>query len=320
MSQLRIGIVGCGRMGRERARCVHALGHTLHTVFDIDEKRSRELASQYGADAALRVEDCFCADLDALFVCTAPGTRGPVETKCIQQGLPFFVEKPIGISAGQCDELLWGLEQRPVVNGVGYMNRCRASVQLAREILREKQVLGFSAHWVCKRYNVPWWTDERSSGGPHNEQATHLFDLSRFLIGEVNEIESLFRGSSQAATLLRFEMGVLGTIFYSCDGCEKDIGMRIFTTQGSVVLTGWDFRITENALDGRLGGNEEQDIFLEETGAFLRAVRSENQELVACSFPEAAKTQRVLDAARRSSRLPHSLAVEPVVRSLLYEA
>lgn len=307
-------------MGRERARCVHSLGQNLHTVFDVDETRCRELAAQYEAHAATRVEDCFRAGLDALFVCTAPGTRGRVETKCIQQALPIFVEKPIGVSAEKCDELLWSLEHKPVVNGVGYMNRYRASVLLAREILRETTILGFSAHWVCKRYNVPWWEDERSSGGPHNEQATHLFDMSRFLIGEVAEVESLFRNSSQAATLLRFETGVLGSAFYSCDGCEKDIGMRIFTAQGSLVLTGWDFRISANTIDGRLAGNEGQDVFLDETSAFLRAVQSGNQELIACSFPDAARTQRVLDAARRSGQLFHSIAVEPVVRSLLYEA
>lgn len=320
MSELKIGIVGCGRMGRERARCVHSLGHLLHTVHDVDETRCRELAAQYKAHAATRVEDCFRAGLDALFVCTAPGTRGPVETKCIQQGLPIFVEKPIGVSVEQCADLLWSLEQKPVVNGVGYMNRYRNSVLLAREILSETKILGFSAHWVCKRYNVPWWEDEQSSGGPHNEQATHLFDISRFLIGEVADVESLFCNSSRAATLLRFETGVLGTAFYSCDGCEKDIGMRIFSAQGSLVLTGWDFRISANTIDGRLADNDGQDVFLGETSAFLRAVESGNQDLIACSFPEAAKTQRILDAARRSSQLLHSIAVEPVLRSLLYEA
>ncbi len=319
MSELKVGIIGCGRMGRERARCVHSLGQRVHTVFDVDEERCCELAFQYGAQAATRVEDCFSAGLEALFLCTAPGMRGQLETKCIQQALPIFVEKPIGVSVDQCDELLWSLEQRPVVNGVGYMNRYRASVLLARGIVRETNILGFSAHWVCKRYNVPWWEDERYSGGPHNDQATHLFDVSRLLIGEVVEVESLFRSSSRVATLLRFETGALGTAFYSCDGSEKDIGMRILTAQGSLVLAGWDFRIVANTIDGRLADNDGQDVFLDETSAFLRAVRSGNQDLIACSFPEAAKTQRILDAARRSSQMLHSILVEPV-RSLLYEA
>ena len=320
MSELRVGIIGCGRMGRERARCVSSLGHVVHTVFDVDDERCRELAAQYGAHSVIRLEDCFRADLDAIFICTAPGTRGTVEIKCIQQALPIFVEKPIGISATGCEELLLKLEQRPVVNAVGYMNRYRASVLLAQEILRESNILGFSAQWVCKRYNVSWWQDERTSGGPHNDQATHLFDLGRFLIGEVAEVQSLFVSPSRVATLFRFEGHALGTAFYSCEGSEKDIGMRIFTTQGSLALEGWDFRIIANSVDGRLADNDGQDVFLEETSAFLGAVRSGNQDAIACSFADAAKTQRVLDAARRSSQILHSIVVEPVVRSLLYEA
>ncbi|MDQ2841657.1 MAG: Gfo/Idh/MocA family oxidoreductase [Acidobacteriota bacterium] len=320
MSELRIAIVGCGRMGRERARCARLLGARVATVFDIDGVRSHELASVCGAMAAQSIDECFASGLDALLLCTAPGMRGPVERECIARSLPFFVEKPIGTSFEQCVDLLSALESKPVLNGVGYMNRYRGTVLLACEILSRAETIGFSAHWVGKRYHVPWWQDEQFSGGPHNEQATHLFDLSRFLIGEVAEVESSFSGSSRAASLLRLETGVLGTAFYSCDGSEKDIGIRVFTTQGSLVLSGWDFAIAQNTIDGRLSSSHGEDIFLIETGAFLQAVRSGDQSLVRSSLPDAARTQCVLDAARQSGHVGHFVTVKPCGRSVLCEA
>jgi myo-inositol 2-dehydrogenase / D-chiro-inositol 1-dehydrogenase len=303
MGQLRIGIVGCGRMGRERARCTIEAGDSLAGVFDIDAGRSAELAEKYGVQSVSHVPQIFELGLDALFLCTAPGTRGPVETRCIERGLPFYVEKPIGISSDGCQELADRLAHNPVLNGVGYMNRYRSSIQLARDILAATSVIGFSAHWVCKRYNVPWWEVEQHSGGPHNEQATHLVDLVRFLIGEIESVKSIFSGNSRASTTLECEGDIPGTTFYSCDGNEKDIGIRIFTRSGSLVLSGWDFHLAENSIDGRVTATNEEDIFLVETTNFLTAVRLRDQTLVKSDFRDAVKTQAVMDAIRRSSRL-----------------
>lgn len=320
MHGLRVAVVGCGRMGRERARCAHLLGARIISVFDIDQSRASALGSLYGASVSNSAEACFASGVDALFLCTAPGNRGSIEKTCVARELPFFVEKPIGISVEQSREILSLLEETPVINGVGYMNRYRRSVRLAKEILRDSEIIGFSAHWVCRKYNVPWWQDPQYSGGPHNEQATHLFDLSRFLAGEFRQVESLFNGPSQAATLLRANTGALGTLFYSCDGNAKDIGIRIFTTSGSLFLSEWDFRLTENNIDERVANGADEDIFLIETSAFLEAVRSGKQEFLLSSFPDAARTQMLLDAARRSSELQHPVDLDSATRSVFSEA
>jgi predicted dehydrogenase len=301
MGQLKIGIVGCGRMGRERARCAVEAGSNVAAVFDIDTGHSAELAQKYGARTVSRTEQLFELGLDALFICTAPGTRGPTETRCLETGLAFYVEKPVGISTEACHELARRLERNPVLNGVGYMNRYRRSVQITKDIVATTSVIGFSAHWVCKRYNVPWWEIEQHSGGPHNEQATHLFDLIRFLIGEIQSVKSIFAGNSRASTTLECDGTIPGTAFYSCDGNEKDIGIRLFTRSGSLVLSGWDFHLAENSIDGLLTGANEEDIFLVETKNFLDAVRLHDQTLVKSDFGDAFKTQAVMDAIRRSS-------------------
>ena len=67
-----------------------------------------------------------------------------------------------------------------VVNAVGYMNRCRNSVRLAKKVLSGRKVLGISCAWVGKKYLVPWWIDKDLSGGPFNEQATHVWNFVDF--------------------------------------------------------------------------------------------------------------------------------------------
>ncbi len=309
MTDLKIGIVGCGRMGKERARCSQASQATVAAFFDIDSTRSSELARLYNAKSLARVDDCFDMDLDALFLCTAPGTRGPVEMRCIEAGLPLHVEKPIGLSVELGLPILSCLRDAPVLNAVGYMNRYRSSVVLARELLHSAEIIGFSAHWVCKRYNVPWWEQEQFSGGPHNEQATHLIDLCRYLVGDVRLVNSMFHGISRVSSSLECESGVLGTVFYSCDGNGKDIGMRIFTSAGSLFLSGWDFRLAENGIDGRLPIASDEDIFLIETQNFLEAVRLGRQSLLKSDFADALKTQAVMDALKRSAQQAKSAEI-----------
>jgi len=316
MSNLKAGIIGCGRMGRERARCITALGAHVAAVFDVDPLRMQELARSYNSKAAASVEECLSTDLDALFVCTAPGTRGQAEENALHRGLPLFVEKPIGISLNSCQGILRLLESKHGINAVGYMNRYRQSIQVVRELLQDREIIGLSGHWVCKRYNVPWWSDSAASGGPHNEQATHLFDLFRYLGGEITQVQSMFYEASRTATVTRFQTGTVGTLFYSCDGSEKDIGLRIFTSRGSLTLSGWDFSLTENSVDGQVVLSADEDIFRKETDAFLNAVRSGRPGLIESDFPDAARTQAVVDAARQSSQLAQGMDVrelEPVL-------
>jgi myo-inositol 2-dehydrogenase/D-chiro-inositol 1-dehydrogenase len=289
MSSLTTAIIGCGRMGRERARCIAALNHRIAHVYDVDLERAAQLASQYNAQTVPEARACL-DHVDAVFLCTAPGCRGGLDLAAISRGIPVYVEKPIAVSLDDAAPALEELRKRPVLSGVGYMNRYRRSVRLAREVLQSAAIIGFSAHWISRRYNVPWWTDPKQSGGPHNEQATHLFDLCRYLCGEIREVETFFNGNSQAATAMQLACGPPGTLFYSCDGAGKDIGIRVFTNKGTLALTGWDFRLTCNEIDNRLAVEGDEDIFLIETQSFLRGE-------VACDFHDAARTQALLDRA-----------------------
>ena len=194
----------------------------------------------------------------------------------------------------------------PVVNAVGYMNRLRRSVKYARTLLASRRILGFSAHWVNGSYGVPWWLDERSSRGAHNEQATHLFDLARYLCGEVEQLSSFGTNriggdpTRSVATTLRFASGALGTVLYSCEAQKKYIGVRVFTSDGSVAFATWDFALIENTINDTVLHGPSEDIFLLETSAFVNTVRSGASDSSSPDWIDACRTQRVMDAVRRS--------------------
>jgi myo-inositol 2-dehydrogenase/D-chiro-inositol 1-dehydrogenase len=308
LAELKVAVVGCGRMGRERARCAHQAGARINAVYDPDAVRAEALAAQWGARVLTSPEALAHSGVDAAFLCTPPETHGSLAVAAIRAGIAFFVEKPVGTSHDAVDCVEAELARRPVLNAVGYMNRYRASTQLTHRLLAQRDVLGICGYWVCRKYSVPWWLNPGSSGGPLNEQATHLFDLFRFLIGEISYVESINSTphgnenlSLRAVSSIRFESGALGTIYYSCEASGKDIGARIFTTEGTIALAGWDFQMMENSIDGNIPSVQTEDIFAVETAVFLESVRT-GRDLIASNWIDALKTQRVVDVARQCAR------------------
>ena len=145
MDNLTIAIVGCGRMGKVRAQAAVAFGANVIAVCDDEAARSHELAAQFsGCEAITSVEKIDLGLLDALFICTPPSARGTLELRCIEHGVPFLVEKPLGLSATSIESVGRALRDKPVVNAAGYMNRYRPSIQAVRRWAAGKQILGMS--------------------------------------------------------------------------------------------------------------------------------------------------------------------------------
>lgn len=306
MNTLSFLVVGCGRMGKIRAAALQALGARIAYALDSDPARAQALA-EYDADLQ-PLTDLGAVDwarIDGVFVCTPPGCRGEVEYLAREQRKPLFVEKPLHTSLQRAGELLGLFAQSELPVGVGYMNRYRESVRRVRALLPTLEVIGFQGRWVCKPYAVPWWSDRALSGGALNEQATHLVDLVRFLMGEVGSVAAYRRqarsGSSESVCVaLDLQAGITGSLLYSCSGCEKDIGLQIFTDRGTIGLAGWDFAPDSPAFPELAADKKSEDVFLVETACFLESVRSGSSELLAPTLEDAYLTQLTIDRIARS--------------------
>jgi myo-inositol 2-dehydrogenase / D-chiro-inositol 1-dehydrogenase len=310
MSELRVAIVGCGRMGRERATAATQLGARVVEVCDTNSEMARDLAATLPECRALQnVWSLSWHALDAVFVCTPPYTRGPVECAAIARDVPVFMEKPVGLSVAQCLPIQAALQVHPVLTAVGYMNRYRESVQRARQAIAKKTILGVACHWVGGVYRVPWWREKKLSGGPLNEQATHLVDLARYLVGEITEVHGLMSPAEApteqvhtAGLHLRFAAGPLCAMLYSCMSDTKMISFQVFTPETKVQLEGWNFQLVEDGTNEPmpLPDLRREAIFQQEVAAFLADVATHSRQNILCDFEDAMKTQGVVDALQRS--------------------
>jgi len=294
-------------MGLERARASTVLGATVTVACDMDVLKAEQLASEFpGSKVVHDPGHLDWSSLDAIFVCTPPGSRGPVELEAVQAGVHVFVEKPIGLSAEQSLPLLRALQKQRVVNCVGYMNRYRQTVTHVKQLLAQTVVLGVNFHWIGPRYHVQWWMRPHESGGPFNEQGTHFIDLCRFLIGEITEVYATGPQSDvtahvddRVAVTLRFRNGPLGVGLYSCEAAEKCISFGILLTSGHLLLEGWELQLRDMGIEEQ-NSETKHGIFQKEVAAFFRAIESSDDSPILCDFHDATKTQLVVDAIRRS--------------------
>lgn len=292
---VNVAIVGCGRMGAERAKHVEAAGGRIAACIDTDPARSKALAERYpGAYAGAHIEE-IAPDLQAAFLCVPPAGRLGLVRALAERRVALFLEKPLAATLDEATEMCRVLARTPVVNGVGYMNRYRAGVNYARSLLRGgTELVGITCVWGCGRYGVPWWSDRRASGGPLNEQGTHLLDLCRYIGGEISTVLPLTqRQGERAASAFEFENGAVGTLLYTCETTQKVIGMTMIGRSGSVRLDGWAFQVIDNTIDGKVEFAAENP-FAVEVCAFLQAVRAGDGAALRSTVSDAYRTQALM--------------------------
>lgn len=187
---LRIGAVGCGK---------HALatiwpqlapaGLVLDAVCSQSMDKAREAAAMYGVgrvfdDPALMMRT---GDLDALVIIVAPQAYRPLVQMAIDAGLPAFVEKPAANSAEEATQLAQAAAKRSVPVVVGYQKRFASAYRRARELMAIDEfgpptLLSFT--WAMgpfgARLSMRDWLFENP---------VHHFDLARFLVGELDDLQ-----------------------------------------------------------------------------------------------------------------------------------
>jgi myo-inositol 2-dehydrogenase/D-chiro-inositol 1-dehydrogenase len=300
----RIGVVGAGFIGGRHVESLTAQeGVAVVGVADPQAERARALADRAGGTAYGGWAELLDAEaLDALYVCVPPHEHGAVEEAAIDLGLPLFVEKPLATDLDAAERLAARIEEAGLLTSVGYHWRYLDTLEQARELLADAPARMVRAAWLDKAPRVSWWARQDQSGGQTVEQATHLFDVARVLVGEVTGGAAV--GSRSAAgpgdildvttAALRFGSGAIGSFSNSC------LLPRGFRIGVELVAPGLGLWLTEHQLvvsdaDGERTIDRRVDPVVVEDRAFVAAVRGEGTD-VRAPYAEALRTHRLVTA------------------------
>ena len=195
---LRVGIVGCGLIGRKRAEALGA--DRLVGCFDLLPEAAEILAADFGAIACPSVDVLLAMKPDIVIVAVTHDQLADLSCRAIESGAHVLVEKPAGIGVAQVERLLEvsGRAGRQVK--VGFNHRFHPGIARAVSEARSGvygDILYMRArygHGARLGYEREWRADPaRSGGGEIIDQGMHLLDLSYWLLGEVPVRSSLLK-------------------------------------------------------------------------------------------------------------------------------
>lgn len=233
MTPYRAGILGCGNFAHRHAQILAALPDQVEMVAfcDRDESKARAFAQQYtGGDGAVFTDHHTLFDqarLDLVIICLPPFGHSDEVDLAAERGIHLLIEKPIALSSAQGWHMVEVAERAGIKSQVGFMFRFGEAI----ERLKALQVSGeagapglMSARYFCNALHADWWRMKEKSGGQLVEQAIHMFDLLRYLLGEPVSVysrqENLFHRDvpdytieDVSATVVSFANGALGVVY-----------------------------------------------------------------------------------------------------------
>jgi len=312
VERTRIGFIGAGGIANRHFGVLEQFDDVaIVAVSDVDMARATEAAARFGARAFDDASAMLAAvDLDALYICVPPFAHGEPERLAIEHTLPFFVEKPVALDLGTAEDIAAAVDRLGLVTAVGYHWRYLDTVDEVKALLSATPAHLLSGYWLDSTPPPRWWWKKDASGGQMLEQATHLVDLARYLVGDVVRVygqsghidRATFPGLDVATTstaMLTFASGAIANFASTCLlNWNHRVGLHLFGEGLAIELTDRDVMIDIGR--GRpVRGTGSDPVVLEDRD-FIDAVHG-GENRIRCPYPAALETLRLALTIERSA-------------------
>lgn len=256
MRELNVGLVGLGKMGILHGGILCSMDSVVPRAVADSETVLHKFAKSILPDMNFYKDYREMLEkeaLDLVYITTPTALHPPIAEACVEKGVAFFVEKPLGLSCEQCVPLIRKIQQKPVTNMVGYVLHFQDVFRKAKAIL-DSGVLGRLIH--LRSYMYVTQTLSSSSGAKHrkaalgggvlNVLATHLVDVLLWFFGDIAQVQGSVKSyysqevEDFAHGYLRFKSGLEGYLdtSWSLRGYRlPEIRIEVEGERGKLIVT-----------------------------------------------------------------------------------
>ncbi|KPJ64776.1 hypothetical protein AMK68_00565 [candidate division KD3-62 bacterium DG_56] len=324
MAKTKVAFVGSGGMAESHSQALARMKDVQIVGYcDVNLRLARAKAAQHGGAAFRDPAEMFdTVEPDAVFFCLPPFAHG-AELEAVKRGIPFFIEKPIGMDLELSRRIARAVARKKLITSVGYMNRYHRSVQTVRQVLADDPPVMMTGGWLGPTPRAhqgagiwSWWIIKRKSGGQFLEQVTHTVDLARFLCGDATEVHAFaakgfntdapagYTIEDASVVNIKFETGAIANLWASCAvNVGGGVSLNVYGHRTAAFFTGWEHsvRLLRAGQDTvEIAG--EPDVFYIEDQAFIRAVRNRSEKPIQATYADGLKTVAISVAANESMK------------------
>lgn len=324
MEKVRIGLIGCGgRSNSHRDSFLRMDDVQVVAVADPIEDRRLYAAKQFGATRIYKdynelYDNETKETIDAVVICIEPTAHDCSETRAIDLGIPFLVEKPVHMDIEQIRHIAKRVEETGLITSVGFQDRYLNLMDMIKEELpkHKKGGLVYGA-WVGGIPGVWWWQKKSTCGGQLVEQNIHLADGLRYLFGEPLSVYATastgmvkpgidaseeYDTDDHSTAVIRFPNNVTATLVSGCYSKSVRPNCGLVITLDDMVI---DYRLRNNLIiktnDYTYDVNRERidhTFYLDK--AFIHAVKTGDASGIRSNYQDALKTHELVFAANKS--------------------
>jgi myo-inositol 2-dehydrogenase/D-chiro-inositol 1-dehydrogenase len=320
---IRLGLVGAGWISGLHLGALDRLGRTeLVGVVSGSGRGAASTTERWGGNAYRDVDQMLDeARLDVAYVCVPPDRAVAIGERLVERGIPFLTEKPLAAADGTGPpRLAAAIEQVGMVVAVGYHLRALDILPEVKARLVARRPRLIVARWLDSTPPPAWWGNTEQGGGQVVEQATHLYDLARLLLGEAEVVGAASTWdpaisppgvdvADATAAVLRFSGGAIGSFANTRRIASAVIavefasdGLMTTLSKGSRGQGDWHASFDDGHQVAEL--HAERDPYEIQAAAFLDAVEADDPGRVLSSYGDALRTDRLTRAVVAATGSP----------------
>ena len=329
---VRVAIIGPGFIAQRHLEVLsREPGVELVGILGRREGAAEGDAAHFGGRPYHELERMLDAERpDAAWICVPPDQHGALELALVERGIHLFVEKPLAADLATPLRVERAIADAGVIAGVAYHWRAMDTLREVEEVIAANPVRLLTGHWHDSLPGPAWWRDERRGGGQMVEQATHLVDLSRRLLGEASVVAATADRHDHpehpemtvpdvSTAILRYDAGPVGAFTATCIlGGTSAQEVRLFADHLAITIRQQGVLYEDartkavTATDGFTGSRlwgvtatryvpTGNDPFRDENRAFLDAIRHGDPARLFSSYADAVRTHRLTCSIREAA-------------------
>ena len=252
MGKIKVGIIGCGRIGKIHAENItsYCRDVQIKAVADLCIDNIEDWADELGIkNVGIDCQEIIAdPEIKAVFICCSTDTHAKLIIACAEAGKHIFCEKPIALDVDRIKEALLAVEKAGVKLQIGFNRRFDRNFKKVCDTIRTGKIGTPHILKITSRDPSPPPADYiKVSGGIFLDMTIHDFDMARFLIG--SEVEEVYASGAvlidpaigaagdvdTAAVVLKFKNGAIGLIDNSRQAVYGyDQRVEVFGSKGCI--------------------------------------------------------------------------------------